>query len=365
MSPRETPGLLVGVSDRAWRVLVVLTLAAVVVAAAVALAAIFVPVLIAVVVVPVGRPFFKRLSRNLPRSLAAALVLLAALVTLFGAGWLMTASIAANWNALWTGMTDGVAAMTDWVDDRISGLSDQQVSTAEANLKDLASTIAQVLLGGVSKSAAVLGAVLVGFFLSLVTFYFGLRDWDKFRAWVLGMTAPDTQPKVDHFFDRFSSVLRNYWKAEALIGLFDALAIGLGLWMIGVPLALPVAVLTFVLAFIPYIGAVVSGALAVFLALGAGGTGDAALALVLSLFVFNTGENLIRPWLVGTTIEMPTYVAFITSTVGVLLAGALGAILAIPLVSLAGEFRRVFLAGGNPDATQMHHDDEPVRLEKR
>ena len=68
-----------------------------------------------------------------------------------------------------------------------------------------------------------------------------------------------------------------------------------GLWLIGVPLALPIAILTFVVSFIPYLGAIISGALAVFVALGTGGPSDALLALVLSLIVFNTGENLIRP----------------------------------------------------------------------
>jgi len=77
-------------------------------------------------------------------------------------------------------------------------------------------------------------------------------------------------------------------------------------------------------------------------ALGTGSSGDGLLALLLSLLVFNTGENLMRPWLIGETLKMPTYVAFIASTIGILVAGALGAILAIPIVALTGEARRVF-----------------------
>jgi predicted PurR-regulated permease PerM len=79
--------------------------------------------------------------------------------------------------------------------------------------------------------------------------------------------------------------------------------------------------------------------------LGTGGSGDAALTLLLALFVFNTGENLMRPWLVGDSMKMPTFVVFIASAVGVLLAGALGAIVAIPLVAMAGEALRIFLDG--------------------
>ncbi len=352
MSPNETPGLLVRASDRAWRILVVLALAAVAVAAGVALAPVLVPALLAAVVVPVGRPLFKRLGRRLPRSLSAALVLLLAFVILIAAGWLMTASIASNWEALSAGITDAATAMAEWLDDRVSGLTDQQVTAVTDNLKDLTGTITGVLVGGVSRSVAALGSLLVGFFLFLVTFYFGVRDWERFRAWVVGMTASATHPKVELFFDRFSLVLRRYWKGQALIGIFDAVAIGLGLWAIGVPLALPIAVLTFVLSFIPYVGAIVSSALAVFVALGTGGSSAAGWALLLSLFVFNTGENLMRPVLVGETVKMPTFVAFLAGTIGVVLAGALGAILAIPFVALLGEFRRIFLTDGTAESAQ-------------
>jgi predicted PurR-regulated permease PerM len=124
---------------------------------------------------------------------------------------------------------------------------------------------------------------------------------------------------------------------------FDAVALGLGLWLIGVPLALPIAILTFVISFIPYVGAVLASAVAVFVALGTNGVGDAALVLVLSLLIFNTGENLMRPWLVGETIKLPTFVVFIASTVGVLLTGALGAVLAIPVVALTLEAQRIFM----------------------
>ncbi len=346
MKAHQSPGLLVRTSDRAWRILVVLALGAVAAALAVSLAAVLVPALLAVVVVPVGRPFFEVLNRRLRRSLAAALVLLVALVILTAAGWLMVASIAANWDALWTGIIDGLIVITDWVDDRVSRLTDEQVATATENLKDLAGTTTSVLAVGVTKSVAVIGSLFVGLFLFLVTFYFGLRDWDRFRGWTVALTASSLRPGVDEFFDRFQTVLRNYWKGQALVGLFDAVAFGLGLWLIGVPLAVPIAILTFVVSFVPYLGAIVSSALAVFVALGTSGAGDAGLALLLALLVFNTGENLLRPWLVGETIKMPIFVAFIAETLGVLVAGALGAILAIPLVALAGEFRRVFLTEG-------------------
>jgi predicted PurR-regulated permease PerM len=335
-------------SDKSWRILVVLALAAVVVAVGVSLSAVLVPALLAVVVVPVGRPLFKKLNGRLPAAAAAAAVLLLAAAILLGAFWLMMSSIAAKWQEMSGEITDATGVISGWLDDRVSGLTDAQVANIQENLESLVRSVTDLLIGGATNSVAVLGAFLVGIFLFLVTFFFGLRDWDRFRAWIVDSVSPGLQAKTQTFLEQFSTVLRNYWKGQALIGLFDAVAIGLGLWLIGVPLVVPIAVLTFVVSFIPYVGAIIAGAVAVFVALGTGGAGDAGWALLLSLFVFNTGENIMRPWLVGETIHMPTFVVFISSTIGVLVAGALGAVLAIPLVALAGEFRRIFWADDPP-----------------
>ena len=128
------------------------------------------------------------------------------------------------------------------------------------------------------------------------------------------------------------------------VGLFDAAAIWIGLTLIGTPLAGPIAVLTFFISFIPCIGGFVSGSLAVLVSLGSGGGGDAAVALLLSLLIFNTGENLMRPWLVKGTIHIHPFVALLAGITGVLVAGALGAIVAVPIVALVGEGRRIFIA---------------------
>ncbi len=352
-----TPSRLSQVSDKAWRILVVLALATVVAVVGISHSAVLVPALLAVVVIPVGRPLFNRLNTRLPASAAAAVVLLLALAILTAAFWLMLTAIAANWADLRRGITDAAVVVTGWIDNRVSGLSDAQLATFQDNLQDLSRSVTDVLVGGVTSSVAALGSLLVGFVLFLVIFYFGLRDWAGFRSWIVASVSPGLRTKTETFLERYSTVLRNYWRGQALIGLFDAVAIGVGLWIIGVPLVLPIAVLTFVISFIPYVGAIIAGVFAVFVALGTGGTGDAAWALLLSLFVFNTGENLMRPWLVGKTIEMPTFVVFISSTIGVLVAGAVGAILAIPLVALIGEFRAVFLvdessAGGEPGTSR-------------
>ena len=337
------PNLIRRASDLSWRILVVLALVAVVVVVGISGAAVFVPALLAVVVVPVGRPLFNRLATRLPASAAAAVVLLVAGAIVVAALWLMVSSVAAEWDEIRGGLDDAAVRMSDWLGDRAAGLGSAQLAEIEDGLQDFTETAVDILVGGVTQGVAALGTLLVGTALFLVIFYFGLRDWDAFQDWVVASTGSGLRERTRVFLDRYSTVLRNYWKGQALIGVFDAVAIGVGLWIIGTPLVVPIAILTFVISFIPYVGAIIAGAFAVLVTLGAGDFGDALWALLLSLVVFNTGENLMRPWLVGDTIEMPTFLVFISSTIGVLVAGAFGAIVAIPLVALAIEFRRIYL----------------------
>jgi hypothetical protein len=158
-----TPDRLAWISDRAWRILVVLALVAVVVVAGISLAAVFVPALLAVVAVPVARPLFTRLSAHLPASAAAALVILLALLVLSSAFWLMLTAIAGNWSELRSGITEAVTVVTGWIDDWVGGLDNEQVATIAEDLQDLTRSVVDVLVGGVTKSVAALGSLLIGF----------------------------------------------------------------------------------------------------------------------------------------------------------------------------------------------------------
>lgn len=356
VSEQRTP--LARASDVAMRLLVLLALGALVVVAALWLSAVVVPALLAVVLAPVARPLEQRLARRLPGSLSAALVLLLAFGVLAATGWLIIASIAANWAALSDGISDAIEAAGSWIEDAIGGLDPARVDAVAQDVREFVASITAVLVGGVGRGVAAIGGFLIALFFFLMTFFFAVRDWDRFTAWIVGNAGGSQREKLEQFLDRYSVIMRRFWKGQALLGVFDAVAMGLGLWLIGVPLALPIAILTFVLSFIPYLGAIIAGALAVFVALGTSGSSDALLALLLSLVVFNTGENLVRPWLVGGTVKMSTFVAFLAGTLGVLVSGTLGAILAVPLVALVSEARRIYAP---PDEAGVAGGPDPAR----
>jgi predicted PurR-regulated permease PerM len=118
------------------------------------------------------------------------------------------------------------------------------------------------------------------------------------------------------------------------VGLVDAFFIGLGLWILGVPLALPLAVLVFLFAFIPIVGAFVSGALAALVALVTGGPGQALIVILIVLAVQQIEGNLLQPVLVGRTLNLHPGVVLLSVTAGGSLRGITGAFLAVPIVSV-------------------------------
>ena len=160
-------GPLVRASDWAWRALVVLALGALLVWAGISLSAIVVPALLALAVIPVGRPLVEMLERRMPSSLAAALVLVLGTAILCLTGWLMIASIAANWQALWDGLSGAVDAVADWMGTQIGGLTEAQLAEIRENVTDLVGTVSSVLVGGVTRGVVVIGSLLVGLFLFL------------------------------------------------------------------------------------------------------------------------------------------------------------------------------------------------------
>ncbi len=335
-------------SNFAWRALVLIALLVVGALAATAVAGVVVPILLAVLVVPVGRPLYLWLEARMPASLASALVLLIATAVVAAATWLMVASIVANWDALRDGINDAIGSITDWLDRTVSSLSDGRIADIQEKLTEWSSAAFSAMAGGVTSGVSAVGTWVVGYFLFLAFFFFGVRDWDAFKSLLVRFATPANRDEAAAFLDRSDQILRNYWKSQAYIGIFDAVALGLVLAVLGVPLVIPVAILTFVISFVPYLGAFISSALAVFVALGTAGPTEALIVLVASLFIFNAGENLVRPWLVSETVKMSTFVAFLAGVVGVAVAGALGAIVAIPIVAVASEALRAFPENRTP-----------------
>lgn len=291
------------------------------------------PVLVGLILATVTSPAVTWLQGHGVPRWGGALIVLLALVAL---GVLMLALVIGGL----VSQSDEISAAATNASDKIQGwLEDAGVSTSGASQtnQELQSSVPQILStlahGVLSGIAAITS---LAFFLSFSVFsvFFLLKDGPKFRRWTeRHLGVPDPIARV--ITGGVISSLRRYFLGVTIVAAFNALVVGLGALALDVPLAGTIAVVTFALAYIPFVGAFISGAFAVILALGSQGTQTALIMLVIVILANGMLQNIVQPIAFGATLEMnPLLVLVVTISAGALF-GMVGMVLAAPLTSAA------------------------------
>jgi predicted PurR-regulated permease PerM len=193
---------------------------------------------------------------------------------------------------------------------------------------------AQNIAGYAVTTATTIGNVLINLVLALVLAFFFLKDGPRWTPWLAAQTGPRAAPHVAALSNKAWKTLSEFIRQQALVGFVDAFFIGLGLLILGVPLVLPLAVLTFFGAFIPIIGAFVAGAFAVLIALVSVGFTKALIVLGIVLLVQQLEGNVLQPIIQGRGLNLHAAVVILAVTAGSSLAGIIGAFLAVPVAAL-------------------------------
>ncbi|WP_380169383.1 AI-2E family transporter [Jannaschia sp. R86511] len=315
----------------AWSWLGIVALGAVVVLALSAVAGLVVPFVVAVVVAVLLVPLVDRLqARGLPRALGALLVLAGFVGVLAAVTWLAVAAVASQWSVVTGDLRAGLAWAAGQLDDL--GIDVQSPAALLQRGLELAGTLA---LGPASAVVGALGSVtsfLIGTGIALFLLFLLLADWHRLTQWVgrrLWLPAHVGDGVVADAVDS----LRRYYLALTLSSVVVALVITLAAWLLGVPLALAIGVVTLVTSYVPYLGAIFSGAFAVLVALGAAGPVEAVVLLLVVLVVQNLVQTVIQAKLTGDALQLHPIVTFCATIVGAALAGILGASLAVPAVA--------------------------------
>ena len=167
----------------------------------------------------------------------------------------------------------------------------------------------------------------------LLTFFL-LKDGERMWGFVLSLTGHRSRTDADELGRRAYTALAGYMRGIALVGLVDAILIGIALVIIGVPLVVPLMVLTFFAAFVPLIGAFVAGLFAVLIALVSGGVVDAALVLGAIVLVQQVEGHLLYPMLMARTVDLHPAVIVVALAAGGILGGIVGVFLAVPVAGI-------------------------------
>ena len=294
------------------------------------------PVLLAMIVASVFSPAVGWLRRHRwPPVAAAGVTVLAALTVVAGVLALIVRPVIRQSTELAASAGDGIDRLRDWLAGPPLEISNRQIDAAVAGVVDRLRSSAGDLAAGALTGVSAFTSGLVTFILVVVLMFLFLKDGPAFLPWLRRRTGPTVGAHLTEMFTRMWSTLGSFIRVQALVSLVDAVLIGLGLAILGVPLAVPLAVLTFFASFVPIVGAVAAGALAVVVALVSNGPTTALFVVGVIVVVQQLEANVLQPFLQGKSLELPAAVVLLSVTIGGVLFGISGAFLAVPVVATA------------------------------
>jgi putative heme transporter len=291
------------------------------------------PVLAGVILATVSAPAVTWLKgHGWPRWGGAVVVVLAALALAIFIVIIVIGGIASQGDAIASYASSGADRIQGWLTSL--GLSDSGASSATDSVKTAAPNTMSTLVHGVVRG--IQGLTSLAFFVSFTVFslFFLLKDGPSMREAIdrrLGVPLPVAQTITGGVIRS----LRRYFLGVTIVAAFNGVVVGLGALALGVPLAGTIAVVTFVTAYVPFIGAFVAGAFAVILALGSEGTTTALIMLVIVLLANGTLQNIVQPIAFGATLSLNPLVVLIVTIGAGCLFGMIGLVLAAPLTSAA------------------------------
>lgn len=289
------------------------------------------PLIAAGIIAAVGSPVVSRLNRHgVPRAAGAVLMLLTIVAIGIGMTLLIVGGIASEAGAVSGHLADAQSTITGWLKDL--GVDPSQAAKTTQDAGSTGSSAFEALLHGVAKGIGGLSSLV--FFLALTTLslFFLLKDGPEIRSWA-ERALPVPLPVAETATRRVTQSLRGYFVGVTIVAAYSAVIVGIGSFVIGVPLVGTIMVVTFVGGFIPYIGAWSAGAFAVLLALGGGGPEEAAAMAVLQLLANGIFQQLVQPFAYGAALGIHPLAVLVVTIGGGALFGAVGLVLAAPLTS--------------------------------
>ncbi|MTD56249.1 AI-2E family transporter [Amycolatopsis pithecellobii] len=299
------------------------------------LSAVTIPVGIALLVSALFAPLVNRLVRwHVPRALATVIAIVVGLLVVGGILTLVITTIAASLPQLQQQLSASLGNINGWLQrgplhlshDQLQQFIDRTVGALQGNSNEW--------VGRALSTATTIGTTATEALLALFTLIFFLYGGSQVWEFTLRAVPRDVRNKVDVAGRRGFASLVSYVRATVAVACLDAVCIGVGIWIVGVPLAVPLAAIIFVGAFIPIIGAVAAGAVAVLVALVAKGFVAALIVLAILIGVMQLEGHVLQPFLLGRAVRLHPLAVVLAIAVGVEVSGIVGALLAVPILAV-------------------------------
>ncbi len=350
-TPPAVPVWLDTLAQFSWRLLVVLLGVSGLILLLTRLYLVSLPVILALVFATIAVPPARRLERRgVPRLLAALTVVVGGTTVFLGGLILLIPAFTRQVAALGPTVSEAFDQVLDWIETGPLGLDRGELETiltdAVGNIGEFSGTIATQ----VGTIALAVGEVLTALSLAIVLLFFFVKDGEQIVGWFISRVPARLRDDMRASGARGWGALAGYVRGTAAIALIDAVGIGLGLLIVGVPLVLPLTLLVFIGGFVPVIGAFISGLLATLVALATGGLTTALIVLAIVIFVQQVESSILQPMIMRRAVSLHPIVILSVLTTGAVIVGVLGAFLAVPIAAtlaavgnelrLRGELRR-------------------------
>ena len=300
------------------------------------LAVITVPIAIALLAAALATPLVNLLRRiGLPRGAAAGLVLVLGLGTVTLLLTFVGQQVAQGATDLADSTVEGLGQIRDWLRTGPLGITESQLDRYIEQVQEGISSTTQSdgVMSRVTEVGTAVGHVVAGFFIVLFSTYFFMADGDRIWSWLVRISPRAARERVDASGKVAWVSLTQFVRATVLVALADALGIMLVAAVLGVPFVMAIGVLVFLGAFVPMIGATVAGSVAILVALVDQGPVTALLMLGGVIVVQQIEGHILQPFLMGRFVSLHPLGVIVAIGCGVLVAGIVGALIAVPLAA--------------------------------
>ncbi|TVL93908.1 AI-2E family transporter [Streptomyces sp. SAJ15] len=273
--------------------------------------------------------------RGVPRGLATAIVFVSGFVVMGLVCWFVVWQVMENLDDLSQRVQDGIDELRRWLLHSPFHVTDNQINDIAKNLRESIGDNTEEITSAGLEGVTVVVEVLTGILLAMFSTLFLLYDGPKIWNWTLKLVPAAAREGVAGAGPRAWRTLTAYVRGTVIVALIDAIFIGVGIYFLDVPMAVPLAVFIFLFAFIPLVGAVISGALAVVVALVTQDVFTAAMVLVVVLAVQQIEGHILQPFILGRAVSVHPLAVVLSVAAGSLIGGIGGAVVAVPLVAVA------------------------------
>ncbi|MEZ0490930.1 AI-2E family transporter [Kineococcus sp. TBRC 1896] len=312
---------------------------------------IVIPVLIALLVTALLAPVVNRLHHRLrvPRGLSVLVTMLVTAGVVAGLVTIVGSQASEQFPQLQQQAAQGVSEVERWLSDGPLHLTSTAISDYVQQAQDAISQNRETLIAGATGVVATAGHVIAGFFICLFTAFFFLLEGRRIWSWLLHLLPVPARDPLDDASRQSWVTLTHYMRATIVVAFTDGVGVAIGAAILQVPLATSLGLLVFLGAFIPIVGALLSGTVAVLVALVAHDFVTALIMLGVVLLVQQIESHLLQPFLMGRAVAVHPLAVILAVAGGASVFGIVGALFAVPTVAVLKSGISTLARGGRPD----------------